>query len=181
MAHSSTELLIDYWQARLSDGRAPTRASINPVDFPTLLPQVFILGRHAPGDYRFRLVGGLVGDLHGRDLRGVGFSTLWAQRARLPLQTGLERLRRQPAALRLAVRMEAGAQTLDLEIALMPLSNAEGEVDRFLRIYQPRPPVARLRGQTADRLQLLSIAGDVGEPETKPRIRLAAVAGRRVG
>ena len=181
MAHSSTELLIDYWQARLSDGRAPARASINPVDFPTLLPQVFILGRHAPGDYRFRLVGGLVGDLHGRDLRGVGFSSLWAQRARLPLQTGLERLRRQPAALRLAVCMEAGGQTLDLEIALMPLANAQGEVDRFLGIYQPRQPVARLRGQTADRLQLLSIAGDAGEAEAKPRIRLAAVAGHRVG
>ena len=171
MAHSSTELLIDYWQARLSDGRAPARASINPVDFPTLLPQVFILGRHAPGDYRFRLVGGLVGDLHGRDLRGVGFSSLWAQRARLPL----------PAALRLAVCMEAGGQTLDLEIALMPLANAQGEVDRFLGIYQPRQPVARLRGQTADRLQLLSIAGDAGEAEAKPRIRLAAVAGHRVG
>lgn len=179
MAHSSTELLIDYWQARMSGGQAPARASINPVDFPTLLPQVFILGRHAPGDYRFRLVGGLLGDLHGRDLRGVDFSSLWAQRARLPLQTEMERLRRRPAALRLAVRMEAGAQTLDLEIAVMPLANADGEVDRFLGIYQPRQPVARLRGQNADRLQLLSLTGAV-EAEPQPHLRLAAVAGRRI-
>ena len=99
MAHSSTELLIDYWQARFSGGQAPTRASINPVDFPTLLPQVFILGRHAPGEYSFRLVGGLVGDLHGRDLRGVGFASLWAQSARLTLQTEMERIRRRPAPI----------------------------------------------------------------------------------
>lgn len=180
MAHSSTELLIDYWQARLRDGQAPTRASINPVDFPTLLPQVFILGRHAPGDYRFRLVGGLVGELHGRDLRAVGFSTLWAQNARLPLQTEMERIRRRPSASRLAVRMEAGAQTLDLEIALMPLTNAKGEVDRYLGIYQPRQAVARLRGQTADRLQLLTIAGGV-EAESQSHLRLAAIGGRQVG
>jgi hypothetical protein len=171
--------LIDYWRARIRDGQAPTRASINPVDFPTLLPQVFILGRHAPGDYRFRLVGGLLGDLHGRDLRGVDFSSLWAQRARLPLQTEMERLHRRPAALRLAARMEAGAQTLDLEIAVMPLANAAGEVDRFLGAYQPRQPVARLRGQNADRLQLLSLTG-AAEAEPQPHLRLAAVAGRRI-
>ena len=179
MAHSSTELLIDYWQARISGGQAPSRASINPVDFPTLLPQIFILGRHAPGESSFRLVGGLVGELHGRDLRGVGFSSLWAQSARLPLQTEMERLRRRPAASRIAARMEAGVNTLDLEIALMPLANATGEVDRFLGIYQPRQPVARLRGQNADRLQLLSLSGG-GEVEA-PHIRLAAVGGRRIG
>ena len=60
MAHSSTELLIDYWRQRILSGRAPARASINPMDFPTLLPQVFMLGRKAPGDYGFRLVGGFV-------------------------------------------------------------------------------------------------------------------------
>ena len=179
MAHSSTELLIDYWQARLSGGQAPSRASINPVDFPTLLPQVFILGRHAPGEASFRLVGGLVGELHGRDLRGVGFSSLWAQNARLQLQTEMERLRRRPAASRIAARVEAGVHTLDLEIALMPLANEAGDVDRFLGIYQPRQPVARLRGQSADRLQLLSLTGG-GEAEP-PHIRLAAVGGRRVG
>jgi hypothetical protein len=179
MAHSSTELLIDYWQARTSGGQAPLRAAINPVDFPTLLPQVFILGRHAPGESSFRLVGGLVGDLHGRDLRGVGFSSLWAQSARVPLQTEMERIRRRPAPCRIAARIEAGLQTLDLEIALMPLGNAMGEVDRFLGIYEPRQPIARLRGQKADRLQLLSLSGG-GELEPS-HIRLAAVGGRRIG
>lgn len=179
MAHSSTELLIDYWQSRVLSGEAPARASINPVDFPTLLPQVFILGRRAPGESSFRLVGGLVGELHGRDLRGVGFSSLWAQSARLPLQTEMERIRRRPAATRIAARMEAGLHTLDLEIALMPLANPAGEVDRFLGIYEPRQPLTRLRGQKADRLQLLSLGG-VAEPEP-PHLRLAAVGGRRVG
>ena len=51
--------------------------------------------------------------------------------------------------------------------------------DRFLGVYQPRQPVARLRGQNADRLQLLSLTGAV-EAEPQPHLRLAAVAGRRI-
>ena len=57
MSHSNTEFLIDYWQSRTFGSRLATRASIDPTDFPTLLPQVFILGRSAPSRYGFRLCG----------------------------------------------------------------------------------------------------------------------------
>lgn len=179
MAYSTTETLIDYWQARFLGAGAPTRASIDPMDFPTLLPQVFILGRRAPGQYGFRLVGGLVAELHGRDLRGADFSGLWAQNARLPLQTELERTRRRPAPTRVSARAEAGVYSLDVDIALMPLANAAGEVDRFLGIYQPKQTVARLRGMPAERLQLVSFDGEAAGDQ--PRLRLAAVGGQRVG
>ena len=64
MFHSNTELLIDYWRAQKGLRRAPVRASINPGEFASLLPQVFILGRVRPGSYAFRLIGGLVEDDH---------------------------------------------------------------------------------------------------------------------
>ena len=68
--HDPDRVLI--FDTTLRDGeQAPRRASVDPMDFPQLLPQVFMLGRKAPGDYVFRLAGGFVTELHGLDLRGV--------------------------------------------------------------------------------------------------------------
>jgi hypothetical protein len=179
MTHSSTQALIDYWQTRRLGDAAPTRASIDPMDFPTLLPQVFMLGRRAPGDYGFRLVGGFVGDLHGRDLRAVDFVSLWAPTARLSVQSALEQARRQVNPIRLTADAQASGYALPLEIVLLPLTNPQGEVDRFLGLYQPLAGINRLRGQTADRLALVGFG--YGEAMEGPRIRLAAVGGQRVG
>ncbi len=179
MSHSNTELLIDYWQKRIFSGAAPRRAAIDPADFPTLLPQVFILGRFAPGKYAFRLSGGLLRDLHGRDLRGVEFTSLWATDASLSLQTEMERARRTASPLKLRARAVAGDVLADLEITLMPLSNDAGGVDRMLGLYQPISPLARLRGQVVEKLLL--VRSDAEDNVGRTHIRLAAVGGQRVG
>ena len=179
MSHSNTELLIDYWQNRFSGGRAPARSTINPADFPTLLPQVFILGRYAPGKYAFRLCGGLLRDLHGRDLRGVDFAQLWVEDARIVLQSALERARRSAEPVRLRALAVAGDHTADFEITLLPLSNDEGVIDRVLGLYQPLTPLARLRGLVVDKLLLTSAEAEASQ--SRPHIRLAAVGGQRVG
>ena len=184
MSHSSTELLIDYWQRRIFDGHAPTRASIDPTDFPTILPQVFMLGRRSPGDYIFRLAGGLVGDLHRLDLRGVGFTDLWAQNARIPIQTALEGARHRIGPVRVVAEAQAGPNVMGLNIVLLPLSNPSGEVDRFLGMYEPTTPLSRLGGLPANRLQLVALGAKTMPPQEsveEPRIRLAAVGGLRVG
>jgi hypothetical protein len=180
MSNSSTEILIDYWQARRLGDAAPSRASIDPMDFPRLLPQVFMLGRRAPGDYVFRLVGGFVGDLHGRDLRGREFINLWAQNARLPLKTALEFARRQVDPIRITADVQAGVHTLPMDIVLLPLANVDGVVDRFLGLYQPNAPVARLRGLPADRLAIVTLGEQRADDAEQPRIRLVSVAGERV-
>ena len=180
MTHSSTQTLIDYWQARRVGRYAPTRASIDPMDFPALLPQVLIIGRKFPGEYLFRLAGGFVTDLHGRDLRGVDFTSLWAQNARLPLKSALEFSRRQAEPVHVVADAQAGAHTLPLEITFLPLSNAEHLVDRFLGFYQPTAPVTRLQGQPADRLALVLLGGQSAPELDQPRIRLATVGGERV-
>jgi len=185
MTHSSTELLIDYWQSRIFGPGAPTRASIDPTDFPTVLPQVFMLGRRGPGDYIFRLAGGLVGDLHRLDLRGVAFSELWAENARIPLQTALEGVRHRVAPVRIVAEAQAGPHTLGLNMVVLPLSNASGEVDRYLGLYEPTAPLSTLRGMPAYRLKLITLGATTIVHETppaeEPHLRLAAVGGRRVG
>lgn len=180
MTHSSTQTLIDYWQARQVGRYAPTRASIDPMEFPGLLPQVFIIGRKGPGEYLFRLAGGFISDLHGQDLRGVDVTTLWSQNARLPLKSALEFSRRQAEPVHVIADAQAGVHTLPLELTFLPLSNAEHIVDRFMGLYQPTAPVARLRGQPADRLALIMLGGQSAAEAEQPRIRLATVAGERV-
>ena len=185
MTHSSTELLIDYWQSRISGPRAPTRASIDPSGFPTLLSQVFMLGRRGPGDYIFRLAGALVRDLHALDLRGVGFSDLWAETARIPLQTALEGARHRVAPVRIVAEAQCGPHVLGLNIVVLPLANASGDVDRYLGLYEPTAPLSTLRGIPAYRLQLITLGAkslaNAGTAAEEPRLRLASVGGLRIG
>jgi hypothetical protein len=180
MSDSSTQILTTYWEARRDGEAAAARDSIDPMDFPQLLPQVFMLGRSAPGEYIFRLVGGFVGDLHGRDLRGSDFTNLWAQNARLPIKTALEFARRQVQPVRIAADVQAGLHTLPMDIVLLPLTNKDGVIDRFLGLYQPNAPVARLRGLPADRLAIVTLSEQTGQDTEQPRIRLVSVAGERV-
>ncbi len=179
MFHSNTELLIDYWRSRKGLLLAPTRASIDPSDFAGLLPQVFILGRVRPGEYVYRLVGGLVDDLHGGRLGGGDPLKLWAPRYRTALQLALEAARRQPEPLVINAEGRArGGQTVALEIALAPLIGASDEIDRMIGLYQPLTPVAALLGQRIERLVVRGIA--TAGAQAFPRLKLAAVDGRQV-
>lgn len=180
MFHLNTELLIDYWRGRAGEHRIPLRAAINPADLVDLLPQVFILGRRAAGHYQFRLVGGLIADLHQRDLRQTNFISLWAAKNRLPLQTAIEAARRQavPIVVR-ATASTSGGGFLDLEIMLAPLATeTDGEAERLIGLFQPTSSLARLGARPVEALTAHAIASG-GEPQpVTPHLRLAALDGR---
>ena len=181
MFHSNTELLIDYWRERKGLDRAPARARINPADFASLLPQVFMLGRLRPGQYGFRLVGGLVGDLHGGHLSAADPILLWAPAYRASLQLALEAVRRQPEPLVIASQGRAcGGQTLGLEITLAPLSGPNGDIDRLIGLYQPTTPVAALMGQPIETLVIRNITAAGSAGAAFPRLKLAAMDGRQI-
>lgn len=182
MFHPSTQRLIDYWRSRKGAGLAPARADIDPTDFVTILPQVFILGRKAAGDYNFRLVGGFVGDLHRRDLRGLSFASLWAKETRHTLQAAMETARRRGEPVVVSAEVLAGPYAIGMEVLIAPLTNSAGQVDRFIGLYQPKSPVNHLRGLACQTLNVLSChpLGE-GANDEAPRIRLAAIAGRLVG
>jgi hypothetical protein len=144
------------------------------------MPQVFILGRQRAGEYGFRLVGGLVDDLHGGRVGGLDPLRLWAAPYRTSLQLAFEAIRRQPEPLVITAEARAaGGQTMTLEIMLAPLAGAAGDIDRLLGLYQPLTPVAALMGQRIESLVVRGIA-PAGAGEPFPRLKLAAVNGRRV-
>jgi hypothetical protein len=180
MFHPSTERLIDYWTARKANGASPARAAINPGEFHDLTPQVFILGRDAPGAYPFRLVGGFVAELHRRDLRGDNLLDLWAQDSRSELQAQMEaaRVKAEPVVITADIHA-TGVATVGMEVLFMPLVTAGGEVNRYLGLYQPIAMIQRLMGRQADQLSIRREGEAFGE--ARPALRLVALEGRRLG
>jgi hypothetical protein len=178
MFHSNTDELIEYWAGLKGADLAPRRAGVDPMQFARLLPQTFTLARRDIGDYVFRLVGGFVGELHGRDLRGQDFTALWAEKDRTKLAIACEGARRRGEPLVVACEVQAGAETLAMEVLLAPLANPEGQIDRYLGLYQPLEPVEVLRRATAEVLKLKAFNA---ANEDAPKLRLAVLDGRLVG
>jgi len=180
MFHSNTERLIDYWRGLAGFGRVPARADVDPSAFADLAPQAFVLGRVGSGIYPVRLAGGFVAALHQRDLRRQNALSLFAQRDRLELQTALESARRRPEPLVATVAVAAEGCAIDMEILFAPLAGADGGPDRFLGLYQPLTMVARLRGRPAELFGVRTLRGVGPANEETPRLRLAALDGRRI-
>lgn len=182
MFHSSTAEMLSYWRTLKGEALAPARADVNPVDFRQVLSQVFMLGRQAPGDYRFRLAGGLLSELHGQTLRGEDILPLWCEDDRLQIKKALEGVARTAEPIVITAVAEAGSHMIRLEILLAPLANAEGQVDRIIGLYQPLSPIANLNERPVQRLIVSRIAKALDAAnEDAPRLRLAALEGRLVG
>lgn len=180
MFHSNTQKMIDYWRSKCGLSGLPVRADIDPSEFPRLAPQAFVLGRAASGVYPIRLAGGLVAELHQRDLRGRNFLTLVAERSRADLHTAMETARRRPEPLVAQVEAMAGDGSLTLEILLAPIAGSPGSPERFLGLYQPLSLVAALDDQPVRELVVASIRGIGPSSEEMHRLRLATLDGRRV-
>lgn len=172
--HPNTQRLIDYWR---SLGAQPRRASVDPAHFSNLAPRTFVLGRQATGLYPFRLAGGFVADLHGRDLRGQNGLDLFREGDRHLVKTALETARRRPEPVVATVQARAAGAELPVEILFAPLI---GEPDRFLGLYQPLAMVARLNGAPVKDFALGAIRGVGPANELTPQLRLATLDGRRV-
>jgi hypothetical protein len=187
MFHSNTQRVIEDWNARRGDRSAPARADISPAAYRELLPQVFMLGSEHGGAEVFRLSGGLLADLHARDLRGVDFFSLWMAGDRQQVHDALDQARRDGTPVVLAASgWTAQGDEAKLEIVLAPLIGPSGELDRILGLYQPTSSLRRLMGQPLTALTLNgSKAADqdfhIPQPlQDRPRLRLVALDGERL-
>jgi hypothetical protein len=180
MFHANTQRMLDYWTAQAANGRAPSRAAIHPGDFRQLLSQVFILGREARGSYGFRLVGGFVGELHRRDLRGVNTLALWSEHDRLRLQTALEETRARPEPLVVMAEALSGGSSLSMEVLLAPLAAHDGGPDRYLGLYQPLGMVSRLGGRPVEELSIRALRYPGAADAEDRAVRLATLHGRHI-
>lgn len=178
MFHPNTQKLIETWRAH-RDGRAlPSRAALSPIDLGPVLPQIFMLG-HEDGSEVFRLCGGLIADLYGRDLRGSSLAALWPAHERPLVADALARARRAAAPVVVTVDAEApNSESIGVELCLAPLTGPDGAPDRTLGLFQPISMVGRLMGQ---RIVGLSLRGAVvAVEETRPKLKLVALNGLRV-
>ena len=177
--HPNTDRLISAWRARRSGRALPARADLSPIDLGPLLPQVFMLGRQ-DGEELFRLSGGLLVDLWGRDLRGGLFDRLWRQGDGAVVLDALARARKAAAPVVLAADAEAAdGEHIGVEICLAPITGPSGAADRTLGLLQPISMTGRLMGQS---VRTLSLRGAVvaAEASSEPTIRLVALNGLRV-
>jgi hypothetical protein len=179
MFHANTQSMIEYWTARARNGLAPSRGEIDPNDFRQLLPHTFVLGHEGRGDYRVRLAGGFVRELHRRDLRGQDALALWSGRDRLRLQGALENIRARPEPLVTMAEALTDGPSLSLEVLFAPLAAHDGGPDRFLGLYQPLGMISRLQGRAALELSVRALRRAGGDGEEIAPIRLAAVGGLR--
>jgi hypothetical protein len=178
--HSNTEMLIDYWRSRVFGSGPPARGLVDPADFAPLAPQVFMLGREAAGLYPIRLTGEFVRELFGADLRGRPLLGLMRRIDAWPLRTAMEAARLMPEPLVLHARGLADQTFVDLEILLAPLSGGPTGPDRFLGAIQPTSLLQRLEGAPVRQLVLQSLCSAGRGSEPAPRIKLAALHGRRI-
>jgi hypothetical protein len=79
----------------------------------------------------------------------------------------------------LTADINAVGATVGMEVVFLPLTTSDGEVCRFLGLYQPIAMVQRLQGRPA---QSLSIRRDgIAAEPARPALRLVALEGRRLG
>ncbi len=127
--------LLAYWQARCPGaGRLPARADIDPVDFPALLPTVFLVDvQLAPRVYRYRLVGTEIAEAYGRDFTGKRLDEVFSDIFRKATTVVFDQVVDHRAPVRtfgtLAWRE---TQQLGFEAIQMPLAADHATVDMIL-------------------------------------------------
>ena len=171
MPHANTQRLIDEWRRQKSGESPPPRTSISPVAFGPLLPQLFLLGTERIGLEEVRRAGGLIADLHGRDLRGADFFELWSRqdRPRVRMAFSMARSAAMPVVLT-ASATNVNGMDVALEISLAPLIGASGLADRTIGLYQPLTPVSALMGRPVSQMRLdsVDVAGATDVSIAKP-------------
>lgn len=147
MPHSSTVAFISYWRGLQAEpDRAPPRDRFDPGRLRRLIPQMIMV---STVDHRhlFRLAGGFLTSLHGRELKATPFLTLFrpAFTDAVAAALTLARRREQPLLLSVTAPWESSPrddddlfqnETLGLEICLCPLANDAGRIDRMVGLCQ---------------------------------------------
>lgn len=194
MTHSSTLAFMDYWRSlRVGNDLAPLRQRFDPVRLKPLMPQMLMLS--AEPRHRFRLSGGLIGAMHGGDLKDRVFLDLYrtACHDSVAASLALACRRGQPVLLTQSAPWRARFaptsdetglfrdEVIDFEICLCPLSTPEGRIDRLVGLFQPlsrlpQPLQGRLAAWRLDSARLHDGHG----AQRVPHLQLITLEGKRI-
>ncbi len=165
-------LVQTQWET-LRDGRAaPARAEIDPRPLAGALDVLFIAEMVAPGVARLRLCGQHFNELLGMEPRGMPLSMFFAPEARDGLAKALAQVA-QGARATLPLRAEKGIGKpgLDGMLALMPLADQHGAINRILGVLETHGQI----GRAPRRFRMLAAKAQVVDsPRStgKPNLRL---------
>jgi len=126
---------LNYWLGRhRADGLPPGRPDIDPVDMPSLLPNVVLIDvRRDPTDFRYRLVGGKVRHHLNANLLGLWMSDIPHQKAPSHLWSKcLEAVDSRSPVLSNTPYIGPHRDFLRAEDLILPLCDDEGRVHMLL-------------------------------------------------
>lgn len=144
MTFPAVESVQTHWEMLRAGRMAPARAEIDPRPLADALPHLFVAEMIAPGIARLRLCGQHLGDLMGMEPRGMPLSVFVAPEARDELAAAVMQVAKG-ARVTLPLRSASGfAQpALDGQLALMPLTDAQGRITRILGVLETHGPIGR--------------------------------------
>lgn len=133
-----------HWDELRAGRTAPARAEIDPRPLAEALPYLFVAEMVAPGVARLRLCGQHLCDLMGMEPRGMPLSVFVEPEARDELAESVAQVA-QGARVTLPLRAASGfaRPVLDGQLALMPLTDAQGRITRILGVLESHGPIGR--------------------------------------
>jgi hypothetical protein len=138
MKHASIRELFDYWHMRRGARPAPERSEIEPGAIRSVLADTFMLSFDPRTGHPFRIAGTRVCAAFGRELKGVGFTEIWAAASRDPIRELLATVATE------TIGVVAGASgrshegtTLGLELLVLPLAHRGTTSARMLGALVP--------------------------------------------
>lgn len=188
MAQNSTDAFLGYWRAlQTAAHEAPLRRRFDPASLKPLVSQMLMTGTGRT-QYRFRLSGGYLVRLHGRELRDLSLLSLFHATYHQALRTSLMLAQRQERPLILSIKGHTSRhEDFTLDILLAPLREENGEVERMVGLYVPTSDMPQMTGQTIERFGLMSsqILSEDEMPDYRPQgsgsgLRLISVEGQLI-
>lgn len=133
--------LFSYWLSRHVDGRPPSRANLDPLDFPYAVGFVTLVDvEHDPLRFRFRLVASPVTQHLGYELTGKYLSDIPEPQMRDYLMETYRRLIEHSSP-----QHERGERVLDRRVwqhesLLLPCCDEDGRLNMIISARVTRPP-----------------------------------------
>jgi hypothetical protein len=123
MKHPSNREFFAYWDEARGGAAAPDRSRLGPEPVRHLLGDIFVLSYDPAAGYPFRVAGTRVCALLGRDVKGEGFSALFAGDSRHEIEDILGVVAEEMLATIAGITATAADGTLvHLELLLLPFN-----------------------------------------------------------
>lgn len=142
--YSVVRAVQSHWESLRGSRIAPGRAEIDPRPLAACLQHIFVAELVAPGVARIRLAGQHLSDLLGMEPRGMPLSVFFTGAGRDEVAAALAQVQAGARAV-LPLRSDnaMGQPVMDGMLALMPLTDNEGQMTRVLGVLETQGAIGR--------------------------------------